>query len=139
MESKTQRLRPACKRRWLCVFFVASALLITLNFTLPLLVGEKCWSPNREYFVVKVESLWSRTFYAPGTKFGWLLVFNRRGRLEHRWRGNFFSYALPTWKENFLMIDERRLVLSTVAAHGKTQKSCFCVFEGSVPNACQSW
>ncbi|WP_157160287.1 hypothetical protein [Cupriavidus sp. BIS7] len=112
-------------REWWALVPLVPFLLMGLNFSYALLFGERCWSPNRQYYLIKVESLLSSALYAPGNKFGWVLVFDQKGNLLHHWNGDFFTYNRPTWKQNSVVFGtDDRLHLPTNGAADNQDKTC---------------
>ncbi|MCA3187273.1 MULTISPECIES: hypothetical protein [unclassified Cupriavidus] len=125
------------RERWYFLPLVPFVLMAA-NFSYSLLFGERCWSPNRQYYLIQVESLLSSALYAPGTGFGWILVFDRSGRWLHHWHGNFLTYNRPKWKDDAILIgDSTRLPLPAAAGPNGVGKMCFCLYRATLPNACE--
>jgi len=131
-------LRRILQREWWYFLPVIPFLLMAANFSYSLLFGERCWSPNRQYYLIQVESLLSSALYSRGTGFGWILVFEQNGRWLYHWHGDFLTYNRPTWKDDALWIGEST-ALSLPAAAGPTgaAKTCFCMYRATFPNACE--
>jgi len=111
---------------------------VLLLVTVPLLVfgvgrlgiphGEKCWSPNHEYFMEMRESWLSKVFFSRDREEGWIFVYDKHGRLYHRYDGPLSKLGGPWWLGKKILImnkPEAMLELPTDAGDSRLKGVCF--------------
>ncbi|MDT6962177.1 MULTISPECIES: hypothetical protein [unclassified Cupriavidus] len=88
---------------------------------------DECWSPNHEYFMVRRESLVSSWTSRHGDRDGWVLIYDKYGKLLHRWDGGLSSEGGPWWSGTAIhFFNEPQATLDLPTDAGRTDLVRLC-------------
>jgi hypothetical protein len=121
-------MSPWLKQRWCLVLAAACVGLAIPAFKRGVSFGDDCWSPNHEYFMVRKQTLLSALFSRLGDEEGWILVYDKYGKLLHRWDGGLSGYGGPWWlgkKVVFMNEPQATLLLPTDGGDGNLDRICY--------------
>ena len=93
-----------------------------------ILFDDDCWSPNHEYFMEVRESWLSKVFFSRDREEGWIFVYDKHGRLYHRYDGPLSKLGGPWWLGKKILImnkPEAMLELPTDAGDSRLKGVCF--------------